>query len=154
MVAVSIRNTTRRSLPVAHLRAFAFAVLKEFGAQGELCISFVGEKTIKNLNRRYLRRGGTTDVISFTMDDQSAECGMRSAECGEILIGDVVICVPSAVRDAQEEGIALRRKLEILILHGILHIMGYDHEFKDERKRMEEKEGQIWKALRKIKKGK
>ncbi|MEW6201861.1 MAG: rRNA maturation RNase YbeY [bacterium] len=152
MIAVSIRNTTRRSLPIAHLRRFAFAVLKEFGVQGELCISFVGEKTIKQLNRKFLRRRGATDVISFSMDDWGAECGVRSAEWGEILIGDVVICVLHAERDAMEEGISLRRKLEILVLHGILHIMGYDHEKETDRIKMEAKEKQIWNALKKKRK--
>jgi len=130
-------------MPVAHLRSFATEVLKECSAHGELCISFVGEKTIARLNRQYLHRRGTTDVISFSMDSPGEEV------LGQTLIGDVVICVPRAAQDAKEEGVSLRHKLEILVLHGILHLMGYDHENGNDLKKMKAKENRIWNALRK-----
>jgi len=87
----------------------------------ELSVLFVGDRAMRTLNRRYRGMDKTTDVLSFSL---------REGKFPEIQpdnLGDVVISVPVAVRQAREAGHALDRELDRLLVHGILHVLGYDH---------------------------
>lgn len=109
----------------------------------ELSISIVGDRTIRILNRDYLHKDRPTNVISFSM--QEGEFGSLSPD----LLGDVVISADTAALEAQEGGITFHERLVFLLLHGILHLTGYDHERsgEDEAKRMEAKEAEIFATL-------
>ena len=111
----------------------------ESGLQNpELSILFVDDNEIAVLNEKYLNRQGPTDVISFPMMDGSYP------EVSPALLGDVVISVETAARQAAERGTDLLTELTLLLTHGILHLLGYDHEGSaEERRRMEEKERDI-----------
>jgi probable rRNA maturation factor len=85
----------------------------------ELSVSLVSEGEMTELHRRYLHEAGPTDVLSFTMDEEG-------------LLGDVVIC--PAVASAQRED--LEAELRLLLVHGILHLLGYDHQQEAERRAM------------------
>jgi probable rRNA maturation factor len=92
---------------------------------GELSIVLVGDEEIRSLNRRYLKRRGPTNVLAFPM---------REGEFGNLypnLLGDVVISLPTARREAEEAGISLEAMVDRLLVHGILHLFGYDHERND-----------------------
>ncbi len=109
----------------------------------ELSVSLVGDRTIRRLNRDYLGRDKTTNVISFAM--QEGEFGGLHPE----LLGDVVISVDTAAREAVAAAISLHARLVFLLLHGILHLAGYDHEQSGEveARRMEKKERQLLRLL-------
>lgn len=111
--------------------------------EAELSVSVVGDRTIRVLNREYLGRDKATNVISFAM--QEGEFG--SINPG--LLGDVVISVDTAAREAEEAGQTFLERLYFLLLHGILHITGYDHERSGEAEatRMEAKEREIFSQL-------
>ena len=96
------------------------------------------------LNRDYLQKDRPTNVISFSM--QEGDYG--SLVPG--LLGDVVISADTAAREADEAGITFQERLVFLLLHGILHLTGYDHERSGaaEARRMEAKEAEIFAALR------
>lgn len=103
----------------------------------------VGDRTIRRLNRDYLNRDKTTNVISFAMQEGSF------SELNPEVLGDVVICADTAGREAEEAGIPFFTRLSFLLLHGILHITGYDHERSGEKEafRMEDRERQIFALL-------
>ena len=89
---------------------------------GELSILIVDDPQIALLNSEYLNRSGPTNVIAFPM---------REGEYSEItphLLGDVVISADTALRESQIAGISIEKRMTELLVHGILHLLGYDHE--------------------------
>lgn len=109
----------------------------------ELSILLADDLTIAELNERFLRRARPTNVIAFPM--QEGPC----TEINPHLLGDVVISVETANRHAKEAGLSVGHVLEKLLIHGILHLIGYDHEGAgEEASQMEEKEEEVLQALR------
>jgi len=100
----------------------------------ELSILVVDDQQIAQFNRDYLNRKGPTNVIAFPM-----RAG-RFSEITPSLLGDVVISTDSAHREGQSAGFSMQDRLDQLLIHGILHLCGYDHEnTKTEARRMEKK---------------
>lgn len=110
----------------------------------ELSVAIVGDRTIRILNREYLQKDRPTNVISFSM--QEGEFGAMNPD----LLGDVVISADTAAREAADAGITFHERLVFLLLHGILHLVGYDHERsgEEEARRMEAKEADIFAELK------
>ncbi|OGP64024.1 MAG: rRNA maturation RNase YbeY [Deltaproteobacteria bacterium RBG_13_53_10] len=90
--------------------------------EGELSILFTDDERIAELNRRYLRRKGPTNVLAFPMLTGSSPHLLSG------MLGDVVISVDTAISESQELGEPLQRTVDRLLIHGILHLLGYDHE--------------------------
>ncbi len=112
----------------------ALEELEVRGKRIELSINLVGEGKIKALNKKYLGKNGATDVLSFPLDKKVS---VKTAKGGIIALGDIFICLPMAKRDALKEGMGLSSKLALLAVHGLLHLLGYDHEkSKKERDKM------------------
>jgi len=112
----------RQDLPADHpgLIDLARRTLQAEGAGPvELSVSLVGAEEMAELHRRYLDDPGPTDVLSFTMDEEG-------------LLGDVVICPAVAAGQSPDLGTELR----LLLVHGILHLLGYDHDEDEERRAM------------------
>jgi len=107
--------------------------LKVVPAKGAgVTVAFVSDRAMRELNRRWRGNGGTTDVLSFPAGQDEFEKveGLR--------LGDVVISVEQAARQAEEHGLSFEREVAQLILHGLLHLCGYDHETdKGEMNRLE-----------------
>jgi len=111
--------------------------------EAELSVTVVGDRSIRTLNRDYLGRDKATNVISFAM--QEGEFGAVNPQ----MLGDVVISADTAAREAEEAGETYWSRLCFLLLHGILHITGYDHERSGEAEaaRMEQREREIFAQL-------
>jgi probable rRNA maturation factor len=127
------------------LRRAAERILSALGCpDSELSVSIVGDRSIRVLNREYLGKDRATNVISFSM--QEGDFGGLHPE----LLGDVVISAATCAREAQEGGIDFRERLLFLLMHGILHLTGYDHERSGEAeaRRMEAKEREIFTLLK------
>ena len=92
-------------------------------ADAELSILLVDDRRIAAMNREYLDREGPTNVIAFPMQEG------RFAELSPALLGDVVISVDTAAAEAEQAGITFERRLVQLLVHGVLHLCGYDHEY-------------------------
>ena len=109
----------------------------------ELSIAFVSDSAIQKINKEYLNKDKPTNVISFSMQE-----GQNPSD--EIL-GDIVISVDTADKEAKEAGISFYNRLVFLMLHGILHLCGYDHERsgEEEAKRMYEKEQEVFDKISK-----
>ena len=100
---------------------------EKFDKDAEVSVSFVSNNEIRNLNRIYRNKDSVTDVLSFplTGDDGSVEI---NPETGAVLLGDVVISLETAVKQAQSYGHSLEREVGFLTVHSMLHLLGYDHE--------------------------
>lgn len=125
----------------------ARAILSDVGAESaELGIVLVGDQRMRGLNRRYRGKDRTTDVLAFAMRDSSAP--HPSSPLVPVLLGDVVIAVPTAVRQAKQGHRSLDEELTVLLVHGILHLCGYDHEQNEkEARRMHRRERMILRSL-------
>lgn len=85
-------------------------------------VAFVGDQAIRRLNREFRGKNSVTDVLSFPRGEEEFE---RGAGAGDL--GDVIICVPQAERQAAANGLAFEEEIGQLVLHGLLHLCGYDH---------------------------
>ena len=146
--------------PVDHVRWLKLAeqVLDAEGVRGdaELSILFVDQRSMADLNRRFHAQDGPTDVLAFPIDEEPTEGG-RSPDSGgtgpgyappgradlPTLLGDVVICPAVATRNAAGHAGTYDDELALLIVHGILHLMGMDHEDDDEAETMEAREREL-----------
>lgn len=108
----------------------------------ELSILIVDDQQIAQLNRQYLNRKGPTNVIAFCM---------RQGQFSDIapnLLGDIVISADTAQREAQSAGISMQDRFDQLLIHGTLHLLGYDHEnTAAEARKMEEKANELLQLL-------
>ena len=109
----------------------------------ELSITITGDRAIHRLNRDYLGKDRPTNVISFSLQEG------EFSELACHALGDVVISADTAAREAEAGGISGYSRLIYLLMHGILHLCGYDHERSGEAeaRRMERKQREIWKLL-------
>jgi probable rRNA maturation factor len=132
----------------------AEAVLTEEGIRGdtEVSILYVDETTIADLNARFLAKAGPTDVLAFPIDEEPVDGG-RSPDSGgtgpgfnpgpdeaPTLLGDVVICPAVAFRNAPDHAGTYDDELALLLVHGLLHLLGMDHDESAEAELMEAKE--------------
>lgn len=127
------------------LRRVARRILGASGCpEAELSVLIVDDGEIRDFNRDYLGRDKPTNVISFPMQEG------EGAGLNPLLLGDVVISADTAARDAAEAGIPFEEELYFLLLHGILHLLGYDHErgTEEEAARMEAREREIFALIR------
>jgi probable rRNA maturation factor len=121
----------------------------------ELSVLFVGEDTIADLNERFLDGTGPTDVLAFPIDDDSPPGGRHPDEGGRgpgtpaddgeppIILGDVLVCPAVAARQASSLGRSLDAELALLVVHGILHLLDYDHAEPEEAARMRQRETEL-----------
>jgi len=117
----------RLSLPRQRVVDAARAVLRAEGvSDAMLSVTFVSTAAIRRLNKRHLGRTGATDVISF---------GFRRASRAAPVVGDVYIASDVAKRSARANGVPVREELLRLVVHGTLHVLGYDHPETDARTR-------------------
>ena len=131
------RGLSRRRL-LAHARALLQALDQ---ADSELSLVLVDDATGAELNQRFRGRTGATDVLSFTLLE-----GAHSRHRGALL-GDVVIALGVAQRQAHERGLALEAECLRLLVHGVLHLLGYDHARAAEARVMRAKERALWRML-------
>ena len=117
------------------MRAFAHATFAGAGREGAVTLRVVDEQEIADLNSRYRSKDAPTNVLSFPAE--------LPAEVGESLLGDVVICAPVVAREADEQGKSAEAHWAHMVAHGILHLLGYDHQTDSEAGRMEALEQRI-----------
>ncbi|MGG4491817.1 rRNA maturation RNase YbeY [Metabacillus idriensis] len=121
-----------------------FAADAESIAQdAELSVTFVDNDKIKEMNRDYRSKDQVTDVISFAMEEQGeGEVSIIGVDMPPIL-GDIIISVPRAAEQAEEYGHSFTRELGFLAVHGLLHLLGYDHMTEEDEKKMFGKQKEI-----------
>lgn len=109
-------------------------------ARGVVSIALVSDRRMRALNRRYRGRDYATDVLSFPAAEPSAPAGRRSVAGAPVrnCLGDIAIAKGVARRQAQQARHSTRAELRLLALHGLLHLLGYDHELDEGRMRRAE----------------
>jgi probable rRNA maturation factor len=131
-----------------------------YGPTAEMSLLFVDEPTIADLNEKFLGTTGPTDVLSFPMDDELPPGGRQPDQGGRgpgaptepgdppTLLGDVVVCPTVADRQAREHGRAFDDELALLVVHGVLHLLDYDHADPEEAVVMRRREQQLLERFR------
>ena len=102
--------------------------------QAELCIKAVDRATIAELNQRWMDKDGPTDVLAFPMDELRP--GLVDTEPEEGVLGDLVLCPEVAAEQGAAAGHGTTAEIELLCVHGILHLLGYDHAEPEEHREM------------------
>jgi probable rRNA maturation factor len=130
------------------LKKSALKALSHMGCQdAELSILITGDRKMRRLNREWRGIDSTTDVLSFSMLEGD---GLARPDDAPLVLGDVVISAPRALAQAEEAGHSFEEELLTLLTHGILHIMGYDHEKgRSARLRMEKKQRELLISIKK-----
>jgi probable rRNA maturation factor len=119
------------------------AVLEAEGVAGEMGLTFVDGDAMAVLNERHMGHDGPTDVLSFPLDgvaDGAAGGDNHRETAVPALLGDVVVCPTVALTNAAEHGVTLEDELALLVVHGVLHVLGWDHAEDDERVTMQARE--------------
>ena len=147
---VHVQSRVRRvKIDQASLERSARAILADIGeTSAELGVLLVGDQRMRGLNRRYRGKDRTTDVLAFAMREGVAPQASRHISA---MLGDVVIAVPTAARQAKQGQRSLDEELRVLLIHGILHLCGYDHERSEkEACRMHRRERMIFRSLSRL----
>jgi len=132
-------------IDVEGLRRKLLCLLEYLGlAEAELSVVLVDDGRIRELNRQYRGKDVATDVLAFPLLE-GGEVRLEGSGC--MLLGDVVVSVETAVRQAQEADHSLAQEMDVLLVHGLLHLLGYDHETPEEAARMEKKTAELARVL-------
>ncbi len=115
---VLVNRQRRRRIDSTRLRRVLLGAAKALRVSGEVAVVLAGDGTLRGLNRKYREKDKATDVLSFP----------GSPETG---LGDIVISVATAGRNAVRQRRTVNQELDVLALHGFLHVLGYDHETDD-----------------------
>ena len=123
-------NQTEVKVPVGIrmlIRRCCQAVLthEDFGESAEVSVSFVSNDEIKKLNKIYRQKDAVTDVLSFPLGENGVYD--KNNDTGALMLGDIVISLDTAVKQAQMYGHSLEREIGFLTVHSMLHLLGYDH---------------------------
>lgn len=126
-MAVYLRvRLTRLAVRQTRLTHLAERVLSAIGeSRSELSLELIGDTRIRRLNREYLKKDRPTDVLAFPIREAVIPRGARPVTQ---MLGDVVISLPTAARQAKVAGRSIDDELAMLLVHGVLHLCGYDHE--------------------------
>jgi probable rRNA maturation factor len=113
------------------------------GAKAEVGIVVTGQEMVQQLNRSYRGQDEPTDVLAFSTRDEANGPRFILAPDGLSHLGEVIISYPQALIQAGEHDHSLEKELSILLIHGLLHLLGYDHEKSDARRRMQSREKEL-----------
>ncbi len=135
-MSVDVLNESDFSLDEMELVACAKYVMGEMKVhpQADLCVKLVDEPAMEVLHVQWMDLPGATDVMSFPMDELRP--GRDGQEPADGVLGDIVLCPSVAERQAVGAGHATEEELLLLLTHGILHLLGYDHAEPDEEREM------------------
>lgn len=135
MIRILIKSDSRYKVDRKRLKKRVKQVLSDKGITDdvELSILVVGNRKMSLLNKQYLGRKGATDVLSFPQQELSPEKRMRELGFIEppdniLRLGDIVISYPKARRQASEQGLLVDEEINLLVEHGLLHLLGIHHE--------------------------
>ena len=118
-------------------------VLAAERAQGDVTVMITDDETVANLNQQFLDKEGPTDVLSFPAMDEESDFVLPPEEAATPYLGDIIIALPFTQRQAQRLGRPLRDELALLVVHGALHLLGYDHATPEEKAEMWDRQNTI-----------
>ncbi|HUW46434.1 MAG TPA: rRNA maturation RNase YbeY [Dehalococcoidia bacterium] len=145
-IGIHVEEKFRGMVDEGWVRRIAQTVLKAEGVAPpyEVSLVFTDSETVKQLNRDYRGVDEPTDVLAFYMlPQQGADSSFALPPDGVTRLGEVIISYPQAVAQAREQGHSPERELALLVIHGILHLLSYDHEEPEEESKMREREREL-----------
>ena len=125
----------------------AHCVLAAERADGDVTIIITDDETVAELNERFLDKEGPTDVLSFPAQEEESDFVLPPDESVAAYLGDVIIALPYTQRQARRLGRSLRDELALLVVHGVLHLLGYDHATPEQKIEMWRKQDAILSGL-------
>jgi len=133
---IEVLDESGTGIDVKHLARLSRFVMDRMRVHpmAELCIKAVDEATIAELNEKWMEKEGPTDVLAFPMDELRP--GLVEEDPEEGVLGDLVLCPAVAERQGTAAGHGTLAELELLTVHGILHLLGYDHAEPEEHREM------------------
>lgn len=118
-----LKNQTKIKVPLGKIRKIIHQIFQILSiSNADLDVSFVGDLAIQKLNKKFRKKDKPTDVLSFPLYEA------KEARKGNLFLGDLVISLPTTQRQAKEYQKTFQEELYFLIVHGVLHLFGYDHE--------------------------
>ena len=145
-MSVFVADEQTEAFGLSELHQLAETVMREEGYpdDAEVTLLFVDENEISAYNERFLDRHGATDVLAFPVEELLPGVVPDTDPQGPpLMLGDVVIAPAYVRRQADEMGVAFEDEMALMVTHGILHLLGYDHIEDDDAERMEERERQL-----------
>ena len=140
----------------SHLKNLAVttveAALSALGHRSDSCevsVLFTDDAFIAELNQQYRGVLGPTDVLSFALSDQESEVDRQDVPGIPEMLGDIVISLETAARQAESQGKHEDQEIRLLLVHGVLHLLAYDHDEPEREAIMWEKQAEILRALEK-----
>lgn len=151
-INVLIEDGVETELDADWLRGVAEQVLvgENVGPDIELGLVVASQETVHELNRRYRQRDEPTDVLAFaTMEEAGADSPpFVTPPDGIRHLGEVIVSYQQAILQAQEQQHPVKREMAILIIHGVLHLLGYDHEAPEDEQQMRARETAVLSAIK------
>ena len=145
-MSVFLANEQGQELDAAPLQTLAELVVREegFPKETEVTLLFVDEDEMSSYNRRFLEKDGPTDVLAFPVEDFIPGVAPEHDPFGPpLLIGDVIIAPTYVGRQAEEFGVTFEDEMALMVTHGILHLLGYDHVDDSDAEKMEGREREL-----------
>jgi len=146
-IGIHVAEEFRGVVDQGWVSRIARTVLKAEGvaAPYEVSLVFTDSETVKQLNRDYRGVDEPTDVLAFCMlpHKEEADASFALPPDGVTRLGEVIISYPQAAEQAKEQGHVTEKELALLVIHGILHLMGYDHEEPEEEAKMRTREKEL-----------
>lgn len=142
-ISIRVKREFKSLVDEGWVKKIAKQVLRAEGVPSpyEVSLFFTDSLRVRRLNRDYRGVDETTDVLAFYMlPREASDSAFVLPPDGVTRLGEVIISLPQAMQQAKEQGHSTQRELALLIIHGILHLLGYDHEKPDEESEMRGKE--------------
>ena len=136
IMSVDVKNESDFIVDESEISSHATFLLRSLhmNPASELSVMLVDEVAMTELHEKFMNEPGPTDVLSFPMDELRAGTSDKPSEEG--ILGDVVLCPAVAARQGEQAGHSMEVELRLLLTHGVLHLLGHDHEEPDEHKVM------------------
>ncbi len=146
-VSVELTNESGFNVDEGSLQALTMHAMAHMKVHpdADVAIVLVDEKTMSDLHLQWMDEPGPTDVLSFPMDELRP--GLEGDDAVEGILGDIVLCPTVAQQQAEAAGHSLMDELHLLTVHGMLHLLGFDHAEPEEEKEMFGLQGEILRAF-------
>ena len=143
-VLISVEEALRAAIDSERLEGMASAAMEREGLpSAELSVLITDDETVRELNREYAGEDSTTDVLAFSLREGEE----FASPDGVLQLGEVIISYPTAGRQAADAGRLVEEEIEHLLVHGVLHLLGYDHAEPQEEDRMRARERDLLAAF-------
>ncbi|RLE16617.1 MAG: rRNA maturation RNase YbeY [Actinobacteria bacterium] len=147
---VDVSAASRSDINESELAGFAASILERESVDGDsvLSIAFIDEHAMAQLNAHHMGRKGPTDVLSFPIEDAApGRPPVRDVTGPPLELGDVFICTDVVEAHADEFEVSFQGELHLMVVHGVLHILGWDHQTATEAEAMETREAEHLAAI-------